>query len=370
VGTGSIVEVGFMPFDRALCSVQDEQMNTNQGLLDQAEQLVGEGDYRSAIALLERDGKFDDDALAQRLIALRILAYAEIEWPEPHDHWPPQHDNRYESVEGFPEVDSADLDVGALRAGILGRGGLIVRGLMGSERIEAMRANIDHVLQARMEVANEEPGVGVNPWYKRSASVQGGPAQFRGGERYTNIGSVWSVDSPPLTFQLIEYYREIGLPALLNSYFEEDPVLSVRKWVVRCAAPNNGASSGWHQDGYFLGDATAIRTANLWIALTDCGGDADAPGLEIIAGGDRKIHETGTRGSPFDWTVGQEIVDEISETNPVQCPRFNAGDALFFDHFNLHRTGFGLNHTQNRYAIESWFFAGSTAPLKQQPVVF
>jgi hypothetical protein len=29
-----------------------------------------------------------------------------------------------------------------------------------------------------------------------------------------------------------------------------------------------------------------------------------------------------------------------------------------------------LSHTNNRYAIESWFFAGSTAPLKQQPVVF
>ena len=49
--------------------------------------------------------------------------------------------------------------------------------------------------------------------------------------------------------------------------------------------------------------------------------------------------------------------------------RFNAGDAMFFDHFNLHRTGFGQNHTQNRYALESWFFAGSTAPRKQQPVV-
>lgn len=173
-----------------------------------------------------------------------------------------------------------------------------------------------------------------------------------------------------MTFELLEYFREIGLPGLLTSYFEEDPVLSVRKWVVRCAAPNNGASSGWHQDGYFLGDATAIRTANLWIALTDCGGDASAPGLEIISGTGREIFETGTRGSPFDWTVGQELIDEIAQTNPVRCPRFNAGDALFFDHFNLHRTGFGLNHTNNRYAIESWFFAGSTAPVKQQPVVF
>lgn len=359
-----------MAFDSDLTSVQDEKMNANFDLLYRAEQLVDEGDYRAAIALLEKSGTYEDNALAQRLIELRIQAFPKITWPDPHPDWPPRHDNRFASVNGFPEVNFGDLDVEALKAGILGKGGLIVRGLMGSPRIEAMRENIDRVLQARVDFANRKPGAETNPWYRRCPSVQGGPAQFRGGERYTNVGSVWSVDSPPTTFQLIEYYREIGLPALLNSYFSEDPVLSVRKWVVRCAAPNNGASSGWHQDGYFLGDATEIRTANLWIALTDCGGDADAPGLEIIGGSERKIYETGTRGSPFNWTVGQELVDEIAQTNPVQCPRFNAGDALFFDHFNLHRTGFGLNHTKNRYAIESWFFAGSTAPLKQQPVVF
>ena len=345
-------------------------MNSNFGLIEQAEHLVDEGNYRSAIALLEQAGTFDNHALAQRLVELRIQAYSKIQWPAPHENWPPAHDNRYQSVKGFPEVNFGELTVDALKAGILGKGGLIVRGVIDSARIATMRENIDRVLQARADLTTAKPGAENNPWYQRSPSVQGGPAQFRGGVRYTNIGSVWSVDSPPMTFQLINLYREIGLPALLKSYFGEDPVLSVRKWVVRCAAPNNGASSGWHQDGYFLGDASAIRTANMWIALTDCGGDADAPGLEIIAGNDRKIYETGTRGSPFDWTVGQEIVDEIAKTHPVQCPRFNAGDALFFDHFNLHRTGFGLSHTKNRYAIESWFFAGSTAPLKQQPVVF
>jgi len=359
-----------MVFDRALSSVQDNRMNANHNVLAQAEKLFDQGDCRSAIALLEKVEGKHEGALAQRLIDLRIQAYPQLEWPQPHGNWPPAHDNRFEHVEGFPEVVFAKLDVETLKAGILGKGGLIVRGIMGPDRIEAMRANIDRVLQARVDFYNGKPGADANPWYQRSSSVKGGPRQFRGGERFTNIGSVWSVDCPPLAFQLIEYYREIGLPGLLTSYFEEDPVLSVRKWVVRCAAPNNGASSGWHQDGYFLGDATAIRTANLWIALTDCGGDADAPGLEIISGTGREIFETGTRGSPFDWTVGQEIVDEIAETHPVQCPRFNAGDALFFDHFNLHRTGFGLNHTKNRYAIESWFFAGSTAPLKQQPVVF
>jgi phytanoyl-CoA dioxygenase PhyH len=345
-------------------------MNTNSlEVLNHVNQLVEQGKYRSAIELLQTTGRYDNPDLAQRLIDLRIQAYPEQEWPQPQTHWPPEHDNRFADASGMPEIAAADLDVGALRAGILGKGGLLVRGLMDSAQVHDMRDSIDRVLQARVESAQGTPDAEQNLWYRRSPSVRGEPAQFRGGKRYTNIGSVWSVDSPPLTFKLIEYYRKIGLPALLRHYFDEDPLLSVRKWVVRCAAPNNGASSGWHQDGYFLGDADAIRTVNVWIALTDCGGDASAPGLEVVGGAPRKILETGTRGSPFTWTVGPELVDEIAQTYPVMCPRFNAGDALFFDHYNLHRTGFGLNHTENRYAIESWFFAASTAPLKQQPVV-
>jgi hypothetical protein len=332
--------------------------------------MVSEGDYKSAISLLEGSGSSGSQALVERLVELRIQAYSNMDWPQPHDHWPPEHDNRFESVEGFPEVEFAELDSEGLKAGILGKGGLIVRGLMDRGTIEIMRDNIDRTLLARERHHDKENPDTTNPWYQRSSAVRGGPTQFRAGQRYTNIGSVWSVDSPPMAFDLVNYYRQIGLPSLLTGYFEEEPVLSVRKWVVRCAAPNNGASSGWHQDGQFLGDAKAIRTANLWVALTDCGGDADAPGLEIIAGTERKIFETGTRGAPFEWTVGPELVDEIAQTHPVQCPRFNAGDAIFFDHYNLHRTGFGIDHTQNRYAIESWFFAGSTAPKKQQPVVF
>ena len=358
-----------MRIDRPVARVQDIQMNANQELLSQASELAEKGDYRCAINLLERRGAFDDPGLAQRLVDLRIQAYSHMSWPEPHPDWPPSHDDRFAAVDGFPEVAADELDVGALKAGILGKGGLIVRGLMGEEQRDAMRANIDRTLEARRVSADDDSGDSDDPWYQRCDSVNGGPAQFRGGTRYTNIGSVWSVDSPPTAFQLIEFYRQIGIPQLLKNYFQEDPVLSVRKWVVRCAAPNNGASSGWHQDGRFLGSPD-IRTANLWVTLTDCGGDADAPGLEMVPGHERKIFETGTRGAPFDWTVGPELVDELAVNHPVQCPRFNAGDAIFFDHYNLHRTGFGTDHTQNRYALESWFFAGSTAPKKQQPVVF
>jgi len=230
-------------------------MNANNNLLNKAERLVKDGDYVSAITLLEDNGDYDDVALAQRLIELRIQAYDKINWPQPHPEWPPQHDNRFESVKGFPEVDFKDLTAEDLKAGILGKGGLIVRGLMSSEDTQArMRDNIDRTLKARMEFYHQKKGRHSDPWYRRSPVVEGGPSQFRGGERYTTIGSVWSADSPPLAFQLVNFYREIGIPQLLRGYFDEDPVLSVRKWVVRCAAPNNVASAGWHQDGRFLGE--------------------------------------------------------------------------------------------------------------------
>lgn len=348
--------------------MQDILMNSNPEIVERAQMLANEGSYRTAIQLLEEHGQPENIELVQRLVDLRIDAYDQLTWPDPGISWPPAHDDRFAGVEGFPEVDASELDVGALKAGILGRGGLIVRGMMDEETRSVMRANIDKTLNARMEAAENESMQSDNPWYHRCSSVRGGPAQFRGGQRYTNIGSVWSVDSPPTAFQLVQFFRRAGIPDLLREYFHEDPVLSVRKWVVRCAAPNNGASSGWHQDGRFLGDPD-IRSANLWITLTDCGGDADAPGLELLPGHERKIFETGTRGAPFDWTVGPELVEELAQETPVHCPRFNAGDAIFFDHYNLHRTGFGVNHTQNRYALESWFFAASNAPRKQQPIV-
>jgi len=72
----------------------------------------------------------------------------------------------------------------------------------------------------------------------------------------------------------------------------------------------------------------------------------------------------------FDWTVGQALGDALGQAQPGVCPRFSAGDAIFFDHYNLHRTAFGAAHSVNRYAVESWFFAGSTAPVKQQPLLF
>ena len=48
----------------------------------------------------------------------------------------------------------------------------------------------------------------------------------------------------------------------------------------------------------------------------------------------------------------------------------NAGDGVFFDHYNLHRTGFGVRDTSFGYAVESWFIASSWGPDKPPPQLF
>jgi hypothetical protein len=335
-----------------------------------ADRAVQNKDYRGAIELLMSANRHQRNKhLEQRIIDLRIAAFGAMDWPAPTGHWPPPASGQFKGYAGLPVISPDELNVATLRSGILEAGGLIVRGLMSADLVRTMRDNIDHALTARRDYATGKVSETTDEWFCRSNKVAGGPVQFgaQSGEKYTESGSVWSADSPRTAFELLEFYRHIGLPELLEEYFDEAAVLSVKKWVLRRVKPNNGNKAGWHQDGRFLGDG--IRTVNMWVALNECGENTNSPGMDIVAGPDKTIYETGTQGAVFDWTVGQGLVDEIGKTAPVLNPHFQAGDALFFDHYNLHRTGFGMDHTEDRYALESWFFAASRAPLKQMPVV-
>lgn len=326
------------------------------------------GEYRQALRELEHSSVEDWQRLA---LDLRIAAFAAQDWPEPESAWPGEFDDEFGDAPGLVEIDASGLDANALKAGLLGHGGVIVRGLLSPSDVSEFRGLIDRALDARHEFELSQGRRSGAPWYERSPRANRGPVQFpklgKGGA--SRAGAIWAVDSPPVACRLIELYRRLGLPRLMEDYFGEPAALSVRKWVLRCMEPSNGGQAGWHQDGKFMGDD--IRTINMWIALTDCGGDADAPGMEIVTGGERAIYETGTEGAPFDWTVGQGLVDKLAASGArVECPRFAPGDAVFFDHYNLHRTGFGPDHRSNRYAVESWFFAASRAPEKQVPVLF
>jgi hypothetical protein len=121
--------------------------------------------------------------------------------------------------------------------------------------------------------------------------------------------------------------------------------------------------------GAFLG--RGLRAVNLWLALTDCGGDdSDAPALDIVPRRFDGVVPTGTPGAPFETFVSPAMVDEVRGELPVLRPRFAAGDALLFDDLFLHQTGVSPGMSQERYAVESWFFAPSTLPDDQIPLVY
>lgn len=343
----------------------------SEELLNAATRLSEQGDLHGAIELLvEGNRQKPSTSVEARIMDLRIAAFQKGSWPGPDTSWPPAHQTLFSEQDEIPEITSDKLDVEHLKAGLLGSGALIVRGLMDEERARTMTQNIDRTFDAACEYAND-PTI-ASPWFRRSPEVsfKGNPIDFgalANGET-RRPPAVWASDSPTAAFQMIDFYREVGLHRILAEYFAEPAVLSVRKWVLRCLAPDNGAEAGWHQDGRFLGED--IRTVNLWLSLSDCGADAPAPGIEIVVDSDKTIHETGTHGAPLNWTVGQGLVDELGEDSPIVRPRFRPGDALFFDHFNLHRTSFATGHSEDRYAVESWFFSASTVPGKVIPVIF
>jgi hypothetical protein len=125
-------------------------------------------------------------------------------------------------------------------------------------------------------------------------------------------------------------------------------------------------AADWHQDGAFLG--ADVRTINVWLSLSDCG--IEAPGLDVVARRLPYVMQSGTHGACFDWSVGPGMIGLLEQGGvQVVSPEFAAGDALLFDHLMLHRTGIRPGMTKSRWAIESWFFAPSTFPMDQAPIV-
>jgi hypothetical protein len=179
-------------------------------------------------------------------------------------------------------------------------------------------------------------------------------------------GGVWTADAPVAMFDLMSCLADRGLRHVVAGYFGEAPWMSMNKCTLRKVSPE--AHPEWHQDGAFLGGG--VRSVNVWIALSPCGGQANRPGLDIV---DRRLGElapTGTDGAYFDTSVGHAVVERIAGAEGIRRPVFEPGDALLFDELLLHRTGTSPGMTEERYAIETWLFAPSTYPAHHVPLAF
>jgi hypothetical protein len=334
--------------------------------LAHADGLVASEHWFAAIeALRVANREAPDPAIERRLAQVRHAAFAQLEPHSAFDGWPvPVAGVDRDGPACLPEITRADLDADTVRRSILTHGAVCVRGLLDQEQVHGFVAGIDTAL----EVRDEGPGVRVaerqdQSWYA-ALPLPADAARSLGRHWVAGSGGVLAADSPRMLWQLFEIYEDVGLRQVVGDYLGERPVLSANKCTLRRVPLT--ASTDWHQDGAFLGHG--IRVLNVWVALTDCG--VDAPGIDLLPRRLDHIVETGTGGAIFDWAVGPVVVERLAVDSPVLRPEFGAGDAVLFDDLYLHRTAIEATMTRPRYAIESWFFAPTSYPAGQVPLVW
>ncbi len=338
----------------------DESLPTEvAALLMSADALASSGRALEALELLRAEGTpLEHPVIESRLVELRHDAFGELRevgfdvWPAPASaidrSGPPR----------VPEVNPEELTADLVRSRILSHGSVLVRGLF-TEHVQQFVDGIDNAFAHRDVVGGDDS----DSW-SHALKLARSEAQSLGRYWVSAAGGILACDSPKLLDLLFRAYEQLGLRELVGEYLGERPVLSANKCTLRRVPLD--ANADWHQDGAFLGDG--IRALNVWVALSDCG--VDAPGMDLVPKRFDAVVETGTGGAIFDWAVGPDTVARLAPDAPPVRPVFRAGDALLFDDLYLHRTAIDKTMTRPRYAIESWFFAASTYPDGQVPLVW
>ena len=316
-------------------------------VLSEADALSDQGRAAEAIDLLTAaNRRRRDPRYERRLVDLRFEAFRQLVPPAAPPAWPEAVEDRWPGVR-IPEIAASELTVEALRSGLANHGSLIVRGLLSDERVAHMTGDIEQALVAYDEHERGERQAALADWYE---PYRHDTMSDRKGKRAR--GSIMTVESPPALFDLLEVFGEVGIDRLVREYFAESPAILARKATLRRVTPAKMA--GWHQDGAFMG--AGIRSLNIWITLTGCG--RDAPGLEVVG---RRVDELvpSRGGAHAAWGINAKDAEAFGGQD-IEKPLFDAGDAMLFDHFLVHRTAFNAGMTRDRFAIETWLFAPST----------
>jgi len=316
--------------------------------------------------LMEANRAAPDSAVEKRIVQLRHEAFARLDRSRIPDFSTAVNGSgpSLPTPDGLPEIAAGELDRDSLRAGILGGGSLLIRGLLDEGRATRLRETIDGAFESRDSYLRGASVAETTPWFDPFAPSPDYPLDPAQWNRMDLGGhEVWAPDSPRAMFELLGAFEASGLTDLITDYLGERPALSMNKSVLRKVPTDSGTN--WHQDGAFLG--RGIRTVNVWIALSRCGDIA--PGLDVVSRRYEEIVETGTEGAVFPWSVSPQMVEETRQGATLARPTFNPGDALLFDHFCLHRTAVAPGMTEDRYATETWCFAPSVYPDKTVPFV-
>ncbi|MET0826028.1 MAG: phytanoyl-CoA dioxygenase family protein [Acidimicrobiales bacterium] len=321
---------------------------------------------RREIEALTRAGRArrDPDGEVQLVRLRHALGIAECaggsSGPSP---WPPAPPDRFAGTDGLATIAAADLTAEAISSAVLHHGALLVRGLLSADEVGRVVEDTDRAIAAFDAAEAGAPRHETAPWFVPFEPQDGYPIGF-GRHFVRETESVWAVDSPRATFDLLEVFERTGLVEAIAAHLGQRPVLSVKKWTLRRVPVDT--NTDWHQDGAFLGDD--VRTVNVWLTLSPCG--LDAPGLDVVPRRIEHLLETGTHGARFDWSVGHGLAEAeaAAHDTTILRPTFEPGDALLFDQLFLHRTAVSPDMTRVRYAVESWFFAPTGYPHAQIPV--
>ena len=319
---------------------------------------AGTGELLAEIDRLSEAARSSGDVDARRqLLRLRHLAGIALLDSE---HDPPEHpspdSDALPSVDGLPEIDPEQLTPELLRAGILRDGCLLVRGLIDREKALDVARQIDRGFAERER--GQEGGDAADGYYE----------PFHPDERFKESNREWvqegggllAVDSPVLSFETLEMFRDAGLRELVGEYLGESPLISLQKTTLRKADPS--VVGAWHQDGSFMGD---VRSINLWLSLSRCGDES--PGLDLVPRRLDDLVPAGTEGTWLSHQVSDQVAEESAGDLGIIRPIFEPGDALFFDHLFLHKTGSDPAMPNPRFAIESWFFGASAFTSEYAP---
>jgi hypothetical protein len=333
-------------------------LTSAESVESRARRLADAGRYRESIDLLAPvPAEKIDLATLRDLVRWRHAAFT----PEAgRPDWPPSIPDPFPGYRGLPEIRASALTSAVLGGAILHHGCLLVRGLINPAETRNLVEVVTKALDAaQASITTDQP---VSPWFAPYL-LQPGDGLYEGGRKFViEGGGVFAADAPRALADFLAFLKAHGVVPMIEEYLGERAYLSIGKSTLRRVPPDT--LTGWHQDGRFLG--ATIRTVNCWLALSDCGDDA--PGLDLFPQRQTEIVETGTKGALDWWVVGEGVVDEMSQTTPIVNPLLKAGDALLFDQMLLHRTGARPGLKRERLAIESWFFAGSTFPMKQMPL--
>ena len=301
----------------------------------------------------------------ERLVRMRHEAFAELH-PTPLAIWPPVLDDPFPDVEGRPpEISPTELTASLLGGAIQHHGCLLARGLFSAELAGKMVDDIERAFRAREDADAGAPISRTSPWYLPFEPGPEWPPLANAQRKWLrDCGAMWVADSPAAMFDVMEGLGVARIPELLTEYFGEPAAMSVNKCTMRRVQPE--ASGAWHQDGSFLG--SGVRTVDVWVALSECGGDTNAPGLAMVPRRIDHVLPTKIEGAASVISPSAAGLAEALQGRPPLRPAFAAGDALLFDELFLHCTGGTTDKTRDRYALESWFFAPSAFPSMYVPM--